>query len=528
MLLRETIKKQALGIGKYNYVSLYLFHLFYSEGQLTEGELTMYDKQLLKLKFGAMDEPREDTPEPEGPPRGAPEELKRKVAREPLSREIKEGQTFLVLEKEISKIRKIFKNQVRILGAMAEIFPGQPSIEDYPDLLRKALREGNPEEIANLKSEVEEGKARERELKLQIWRGKTEIREANQKTNEQALLVRDVRQFFEVDPEMVAKAKLMDLSASASGSMQPAQVIGMMAKFAKRVRDAQRNLSLISGNVIRELEQLPSTTSTTTFRGINLASPSPAGRQEPPVLKPEVTRKSGFRRLTKLSRNQPELEETKVVDLESEDDEPAPLRAQTTFSPGLRKGAQIPDPKREVSESSESEESSESSEEEESMSEDEDSESPKPSDVKEVPDPKVRNEEDPHKSLFPEIVKKLAADPEKSNPEKGDREMSVPEAEFQGREFGASTPTTTEVERIIADATFALRTPESKAPNPVSPSGLATIPGGTLPLPGDGQALIELSHLEKDARKAAKKAKKKAKKAKARAEVGAAGAGGGT
>lgn len=84
LLLRETIRKQAGGIGKYNYVSPYLFHLYYAEGQLTDEELILYDEQQMKIQFGAKPESREETPEPESPEIRISE--KRKSVAEPTGR----------------------------------------------------------------------------------------------------------------------------------------------------------------------------------------------------------------------------------------------------------------------------------------------------------------------------------------------------------------------------------------------------------------------------------------------------------
>ena len=200
-----------------------------------------------------------------------------------------------------------------------------------------------------MKAEVEDGKQREGDLKLELWRAKTAAREANQKTNDQTQLIREVTSFCAVDPEQLAKAKFLDLSKAGSGALGPAQVIGMMAEFTKRARDAQKSLSGISENIIRDLDQLP------IFRG--LSSFSPARDQDSPIRKgqgPKLPETS--KRLTKLSGAPPEFVKQTVVDLGSDEEEPL-----------VRKTRRIPEVKKEVrgkgwtpGDSSESESQSES------------------------------------------------------------------------------------------------------------------------------------------------------------------------
>ncbi len=57
---------------------------------------------------------------------------------------------FSVLEGELLRIRTIFETQERILGELREISPGNPTIEDLPDLFRSKIQ-SDPEEIERLK-----------------------------------------------------------------------------------------------------------------------------------------------------------------------------------------------------------------------------------------------------------------------------------------------------------------------------------------------------------------------------------------
>lgn len=536
VLLFETIRKQTSGIGRYNYVSPYLYHLYYSEGELTDDELTFYDEQVLKRTFGEEDTPREQSPEPEIPERSRVE-LKRKdsggPSKAPIAKrtrqslasrtmdnpaprrsrieEVVEGKTFLVLEKELARIKQIWEKQVQIIASLVALFPDQPLGEELPELVRKALQEGNPEEISMLKSQLGEQKLRTDELKMRLWKSQDDFKMANEKTNEQTLLLKEVLRFCEVDPEVYSKAKLMDLSSTGSSSALPSKVIGMMAEFTKRVREAQKQLGSMAGNIIKDLEMLPSR-STTTFRGVPMPSQSPAKKQELPVRKPEFKRSPSLRRPSgnpEPARNPPRNP------LEDSDDDPPLIRKTRTLGIQHR----VP-------------ESKESSEEKKvevvpaaEESDDDSSDSSSSGDIVEIPRPEKRK---PEKEPEPEEFQ--SREPESRIPEEVRTPEAVPEqagptAGSEPREFDMATPTTAEFAALIRqdrgeDPELAIPTPGGEFPNPGTPSGTTILLGGTPPSHGTVRGPADLTPSKRDAKKAAKKARKARRKAEAGASAG--------